>query len=66
MGYQAPTIEFVAFSTTQQLNAAQGDMTKYIFPIYKLVNGEVAVDYRPMPNAGCWEVAESQPTNGGN
>ena len=43
-------------------------MTKYIFPIYKLVNGEVAVDYRPMPNAGCWEVAESysQSSNGGN
>lgn len=64
MGYQAPAIDFVQYPTTQALNNAQGDLTKYIFPIYKVVDGEIAVDYRPMPNAGCWEVAESQ--NGGN
>ena len=52
-------IEFQAYSDLSALNAAQGDLTKYIFPLYKVNDGEVVVDYRPMPNAGCWEIAES-------
>lgn len=53
------TIEFEKYNDLSALNAAQGDLTKYIFPLYKINDGEVVVDYRPMPNAGCWEIAES-------
>ena len=52
-------VSFVAYQTTGAINTAQGDLTKYIFPLYKTVDYIVAVDYRPMPNAGVWEIAES-------
>ena len=47
------TAEF--FTDVGELNAAQDDMRYYIFPIYKISNGAKAVDYRPLPQAGCWE-----------
>lgn len=51
----AGTTTFVAFSSTSDLNSAQLDVTKYIFPIYKVTDYAVVLDYRPMPNAGVWE-----------
>ncbi len=60
------TVTFKGYATTAALNTAQADMTKYIFPLYKLVDYAVDVDYRPMPNAGCWEIAESVSNGGGN
>ena len=57
-------VTFVAYASTAALNTAQSDMTKYIFPLYKVVDYKVELDYRPMPNAGCWEIAESV-SNGG-
>ena len=59
-------VSFAAYSTTSALNAAQGDLTKYIFPLYKVVDYEISVDYRPMPNAGSWEIAESVSNGGGS
>lgn len=56
---------FKAYASPAALNTAQSDMTKYIFPLYKVVDYAVALDYRPMPNAGCWEIAESV-SNGGS
>lgn len=53
------TVAFAAYASTALLNVAQSDMSKYIFPLYRLVDYVVELDYRPMPNAGCWEVAES-------
>ena len=58
-------VTFAAYASTSALNTAQSDMTKYIFPLYKVVDYAVALDYRPMPNAGCWEIAESV-SNGGS
>lgn len=52
-------IGFEKYATTQSINYEQGDLTKYIFPLYKVSDGEVLVDYRPMPNAGCWEMSEN-------
>lgn len=49
------TGSFVAYSSTAALNTAQLDVTKYIFPIYKVTDYAVVLDYRPMPNAGVWE-----------
>lgn len=49
------TGSFVAYQSTAALNAAQLDVTKYIFPIYKVTDYAVVLDYRPMPNAGVWE-----------
>lgn len=46
---------FVAYQSTSALNAAQLDVTKYVFPIYKVTDYAVVLDYRPMPNAGVWE-----------
>lgn len=46
---------FVAYSNVSALNAAQLDVSKYVFPIYKVVDYEVVLDYRPLPNAGVWE-----------
>ena len=57
-------VTFAAYASTSALNTAQSDMTKYIFPLYKVVDYKVELDYRPMPNAGCWEIAESV-SNGG-
>lgn len=57
-------VTFAAYASTAALNTAQSDMTKYIFPLYKVVDYKVELDYRPMPNAGCWEIAESV-SNGG-
>lgn len=37
------------------MKAAQDDMGKFVIPLYKIVDGEVAVDYRPMPFLGIWE-----------
>ena len=51
----AGTTTFVAFSSTSDINSAQLDVTKYIFPIYKVTDYAVVLDYRPMPNAGVWE-----------
>ena len=51
----AGTTSFVAFSSTSDINSAQLDVTKYIFPIYKVTDYAVVLDYRPMPNAGVWE-----------
>lgn len=51
-------VGFAKYASTSDLNYAQGDLTKYIFPLYKVSGGQVLVDYRPMPNAGCWEVSE--------
>ena len=45
----------MAYQSTSALNAAQLDVTKYIFPIYKVTDYAVVLDYRPMPNAGVWE-----------
>ena len=59
------TVSFKGYATPAALNTAQSDMTKYIFPLYKLLDYNVVLDYRPMPNAGCWEIAESV-SNGGN
>lgn len=58
-------ISFAAYASTSALQTAQSDLTKYIFPLYKVVDYSVALDYRPMPNAGCWEIAESV-SNGGS
>lgn len=58
------SVTFAAYSSTSALNTAQSDMSKYIFPLYKVVDYNVEIDYRPMPNAGCWEIAESV-SNGG-
>lgn len=52
------TVSFSAYASTSALNTAQSDMSKYIFPLYKVVDYKVEIDYRPMPNAGCWEIAE--------
>ena len=49
------TGSFVAFQSTVALNTAQLDVTKYIFPIYKVTDYAVVLDYRPLPNAGVWE-----------
>ena len=57
-------VTFAAYASTSALNTAQSDMAKYIFPLYKVVDYAVVLDYRPMPNAGCWEIAESV-SNGG-
>lgn len=57
-------VMFAAYASAAALNTAQSDMTKYIFPLYKVVDYKVELDYRPMPNAGCWEIAESV-SNGG-
>lgn len=59
------TATFTAFGSTSALQAAQADMAYYVFPLYRTVDGVVDLDYRPMPNAGSWEIAESQPNNGG-
>ena len=59
LGSGVNSMEFVKYSDLSSLNSAQGDLSKYIFPLYKINDGEVIVDYRPMPNAGCWEIAES-------
>ena len=59
------SVTFNAYASTTALNSAQSDMSKYIFPLYKVVDYAVEVDYRPMPNAGCWEIAESV-SNGGS
>lgn len=59
------SVSFRAFGSTTALNAAQADMSKYIFPLYKVVDYAIAMDYRPMPNAGSWEIAESV-GNGGS
>lgn len=56
---------FRAYASTAALNQAQGDMSKYIFPLYKVVDYAITMDYRPMPNAGSWEIAESV-SNGGS
>lgn len=58
------SVSFVAYASTSAINTAQGDLTKYIFPLYKTVDWVVTVDYRPMPNAGCWEIAESVGSSG--
>ena len=52
-------VTFAAYSSTSDINTAQSDMSKYVFPLYKVIDYVVTVDYRPMPNAGCWEIAES-------
>ena len=49
------TVSFVGYSSTSAIQSAQLDMTKYIFPLYKLNDYAVVLDYRPMPNAGVWE-----------
>ena len=59
------TVAFAAYASTSALQTAQSDLTKYIFPLYKVVDYSVALDYRPMPNAGCWEIAESVSNGGG-
>lgn len=59
------SVSFAAYASPAALNMAQSDMTRYIFPLYKVVDYDVEVDYRPMPNAGCWEIAESV-SNGGS
>ena len=59
------SVTFNAYASTTDLNSAQSDMSKHIFPLYKVVDYAVKVDYRPMPNAGCWEIAESV-SNGGS
>ena len=53
------TVTFKAYSSTTALRTEQSDMTKYIFPLYKVDDYEVELDYRSLPNAGCWEIAES-------
>ena len=58
-------ISFAAYASTSALNTAQSDLSKYIFPLYKVVDYSVMLDFRPMPNAGCWEIAESV-ANGGS
>ncbi len=58
------SVTFYAYASTSALNSAQSDMSKYIFPLYKVIDYAVKIDYRPMPNAGCWEIAESV-SNGG-
>lgn len=60
----AGSIAFKGYNSISALVTAQRDLSKYIFPLYKTQNYKVVVDYRPMPNAGCWEVAEN--LNGGN
>lgn len=60
----AGTVTFAAYASTALLNVAQSDMSKYIFPLYRLNNYSVEMDYRPMPNAGCWEIAESEGGSG--
>ena len=52
-------VSFAAYATTAALNLAQSDLSTYIFPLYKVVDYVVSVDYRPLPQAGCWEIAES-------
>ena len=49
------TTEIYAEPSFGNINEAQKDMSYYIFPIYRILEGKVEVDYRPMPNAGCWE-----------
>ena len=58
------TVSFAAYASTSALNQAQSDLSKYIFPLYRVVDYSVDLDYRPMPNAGCWEIAEGV-SNGG-
>ena len=48
-------VSFVGYASTSAIQSAQLDMTKYIFPLYKLNDYAVVLDYRPMPNAGVWE-----------
>lgn len=60
----AGSIAFKGYNSISALVTAQRDLSKYIFPLYKTQNYAVEVDYRPMPNAGCWEVAEN--LSGGN
>ena len=60
----AGSVVFKGYNSISALATAQRDLSKYIFPLYKTQNYAVEVDYRPMPNAGCWEVAEN--LNGGN
>lgn len=55
----AGTVTFAAYASTSAINSAQSDMSKYIFPLYKTVDYVIVLDFRPMPNAGCWEIAES-------
>lgn len=59
------TAGFVAYNSTSALRSAQANMAYYIFPIYRTANGAVDLDYRPLPNAGSWEIAESV-SNGGS
>lgn len=60
------TATFAAFSSTSALQAAQADMAYYVFPLYRTVDGVIDLDYRPMPNAGSWEIAESVSNGGGS
>lgn len=52
-------VTFAAYSSTSALNTAQSELSRYIFPLYKVVDYAIALDYRPLPQAGCWEIAES-------
>lgn len=44
------------YESAEALKTAQDDMAHYVFPIYRIDDGRKSMDYRPLPNAGCWEV----------
>lgn len=50
------SFEIVDVPDMDSLNNMQDDMNFYIFPLYKIEDFKVVRDYRPMPNAGCWEI----------
>ncbi len=56
----AGTSQAIAYGSgyVSQLLSDQADMRYYIFPLYLLEDNALILDYRPMPNAGCWEPAE--------
>ena len=45
----------VVYEDEDEVVYEQGDMGAFVAPLYKFVDGAMAVDYRPMPSLGAWE-----------
>jgi len=55
IGASDRTVEIEYYDSYETLTANQADYLYYIFPLYEFNGGVMTIDYRPMPNAGCWE-----------
>ena len=50
------SVSMEQMESEEQIRQEQDDMDRFIVPLYKVSDGSVEIDYRPMPFAGTWEV----------